>query len=414
MLGRLAEGGMAKIFLARARGAAGVERFVVLKHLLPETEKNADAVGTLIQEARLLSRLSHPNVVAIEELGEAHGTHYLAMEWVRGVALRELFDAAKKQGGIPWPIAARLFASLAAGLHYVHIAKDEKGNDLHIVHRDVTPENVIVTWTGTPKLLDFGIAKSSIDPQKTQAGLLKGKFQYIAPEQYEGKAPDARSDLFALCVTMYEALTGESLYARANEYETVAAIVLDPTAPSLRAIRPELPEALERIVQDGLVKNREQRTQTADAISVALESLLADAGERTREADVATFVARLFPGQAQRDPELDRTKRFDSSPREATAAQPRVDDEMAAMLLGAEADIDADAFVLSAKRRQRTMLLGLLALVLIAGAFFAWAVLRATEPSATGLDADAGVVDAGVVAEDPVEGDASAPIDDAP
>jgi serine/threonine protein kinase len=383
VLGRLAEGGMAKIFLARARGAAGVERMVVLKHLLPETQKNEAALGTLLQEARLLSRLSHPNVVSIEEFGEQSGTHYLAMEWVRGVSLRSLFDAAKERGGLPWPLVARLFSNLAAGLHYVHVAKDERGRDLHIVHRDVTPENVIVSWSGSPKLLDFGIAKSSIDPQKTQAGQLKGKFQYIPPEQYEGKAADARSDVFALSVTLYEALTGESLYARANEYETVAAIVLDPAIPSVRAIRPELPEALEQIVQGGLKKDREQRTASADAIAVALETLLADQGQRVRDTDVAAYLAELFPGQAQKDPVLDRSMRFDTSPREATAAHEQVShDRLEAVLRGAEADIDADEFVLSARRKQRTMLLGLLFLVLIAGSFLAWAVVRATDSSA--------------------------------
>lgn len=366
---------MAKIFLARTRGAAGVERLVVLKHLLADAQKREDATRTLVLEARLLSRLAHPNVVAIEELGESGGTHFLAMEWVRGVSLRQLFDRSGERGGMPWPIAARLFASLAAGLHYVHVAKDEKGRALNIVHRDVTPENVIVTFTGTPKLLDFGIAKSSIDPHKTQAGLLKGKFQYIAPEQYEGKVPDARSDVFALAVTLYEALAGESLYERANEYETVAAIVLDPTIPSVRTGRSELPEALDRVVRAGLAKDREARIQSADALAVALEDLLAEHKERVRDVDVAAYVAELFPGEAQRDPDLDRDTPFSEHRR--STRPPR--DPMEKVLLDAEADIDADAYLMSARRKQRTALLGLLFLVLVAGSFLIWAVVRAAD-----------------------------------
>lgn len=370
---------MAKIYLARARGAAGVERIVVLKHLLPEAKKQRDATRTLVLEAQLLSRLAHPNVVAIEELGEHAGTHFLAMEWVRGPSLRDVVDAAKPRGGVPWPIAARMFASIAAGLHYVHTAKDERGKELKIVHRDVTPENVIVSWAGTPKLLDFGIAKSSIDPHKTQAGLLKGKFQYIAPEQYEGKAPDARSDVFALSASLYEALAGESLYERASEYETVAAIVLDPSVPSIRAVRPDVPEALDAIVRGGLQKAPKDRTTTADAISVALEALLVDHKKHVRDADVAAYLSELFPGLAAREPDLARDEPID----------PPKADPLERVLLDAEADIDADAYLSQAKRRQRTTLLAFLLLLAIAGSFLAWAVTRATHTSAPAPATDA-------------------------
>ncbi len=209
VLGRLAQGGMAEIFLARAPGAAGVARTVVVKRMLARARDDQGATSAFIYEARLLARLTHPALVSIEEFGEHAGAHFLVMEWVRGVSLRRLLDAAKDRGGIPWPIAIRIFTSLAAGLHHAHTAKDDRGRPLRIVHRDVTPENVIIRFSGSPTLLDFGIAKSTIDPHETQAGVLKGKLAYISPEQYQGLPLDARSDVFALAVCLYETLTGE-------------------------------------------------------------------------------------------------------------------------------------------------------------------------------------------------------------
>jgi serine/threonine protein kinase len=379
VLGRLAEGGMAEIFLARSAGAAGVARIVVVKRMLPSAEKNKDATGAFVTEARLLARLRHTSLVAIEEFGEEQGKHFLVMEWVRGIPMRRLFETAKAKGGVPWPIAARLFADLSAGLHHAHLAKDERGNAMKIVHRDVTPENIIVSWNGAPKLLDFGIAKSTIDPQKTQAGVLKGKLQYIAPEQYQGNVLDGRSDIFALGVSMYEALTGESLYARASEYETVAAIVLDPTVPSVRALRPDVPEELDAIVRGALAKDRDQRTASADAISAALEKLLVEKGQGVRDADVAAYLEKLFPGESARDPKLDRTAFGGPAVRRRTASK-----EMEAMLLGAEADIDADALAARQKSGGRSFIfVMLLVLVLVAG-LFAWATLGAVEQSGPG------------------------------
>ncbi|MFO0685558.1 MAG: serine/threonine-protein kinase [Sandaracinus sp.] len=409
VLGRLAQGGMAEIFLARAAGAAGVARIVVVKRILPSAEKSADVTGAFIGEARVLARLSHPALVSIEEFGEQDRKHFLVMEWVRGVSLRRVINALggatgrsldatvksrpsarlaagapgggeafekdplREKGGMPWPIAARIFADLAAGLHHAHVAQDERGRPLKIVHRDVTPENVIVTWDGGPKLLDFGIAKSTIDPQKTAAGVLKGKLQYIAPEQYQGKALDARSDVFALGACMYEALAGESLYARASEYETVAAIVLDPSVPSVRAVRPDVPEELDAIVARALVKDRDGRTASADEISAALEKLLVEKGQGVRDADVGAWLTKLFPGESGRDPKLDRTPLAGvAAPRKRTQSS-----EMEQMLLGAEADIDADAFAASGRSRGRSFVGAMLIALLVVATLFGLAVYRA-------------------------------------
>lgn len=374
VLGRLAEGGMAEIFLARAPGAAGVARTVVVKRMLPRAQGNVDATGAFVTEARLLSRLTHPALVSIEEFGEHDGAHFLVMEWVRGVSLRRLVDSTKGRGGIPWPIVARMFTALAGGLHHAHEAKDERGRAMRVVHRDVTPENVIVRFSGSPTLLDFGIAKSTIDPHKTQAGVLKGKLSYISPEQYQGRELDARSDVFALSVCLYEALTGESLYQRANEFETVAAIVLDPSVPSVRAVRADVPVALDQIVQAGLAKDRDERTKSADAIGAALEKLLVEHGEQVRDADVAAFVATIFPGEVDRDPKLERKGLehiFGTGARKRSKSG-----EMEALVMGAEAELDSEAFSADAAGKRRSMVFAMLLLLALAGSFLAWAVVR--------------------------------------
>jgi serine/threonine protein kinase len=371
VLGRLAEGGMAEIFVARAAGAAGVARLVVVKRMLPNVDKRHDATQAFVTEARLLARLQHAALVSIEEFGEQLGKHFLVMEYVRGASLRKVFDAANKHGGMPWPIAVRVFADLAAGLHHAHVAKDERGRELKIVHRDVTPENVLVSWQGGPKLLDFGIARATIDPSKTQAGVLKGKLQYIAPEQYQGSSLDARSDIFSLAVCMYEALAGESLYARASEYETVAAIVLDQRVPRIRDIRPGIPEELDEIVRAGLAKDRKERTQTADAISQALEKLLVEEGQTIRHADVARYLDEILPGESARDPQLDRTAISGVPTRKRTASS-----EMEQMVLRAEADFDADAMGESGARQRRGVIAMLVVMLIAVAGVLGWIVMR--------------------------------------
>ncbi|MDQ3032134.1 MAG: serine/threonine protein kinase, partial [Myxococcota bacterium] len=296
VLGRVATGGMAEVFVARATGPRDVARLLVLKRLLPHVAADARKVDAFVQEARLTSRLSHPNLCAVLDFGDDGGAFHLAMEWVRGPSMRRVMERAREAGGIPVPIVARVIASLAAALHHAHVAVDERGAPLGIVHRDVTPENVILGWNGVAKLIDFGIAKSVVDPRKTEVGVLKGKLAYISPEQYAGKVLDGRSDVFALSVCAYEALTGESLYERESEFATVAAIVVDPAVPSIRDRRPEVPVAVDEIVRKGLAKDREGRYASADELARALDQWLASRGEATTDREVAAWLRALFPG----------------------------------------------------------------------------------------------------------------------
>lgn len=372
VLGRLATGGMAEVFVARASGPREVARLVVVKRLLPHVAGDARKVDAFVEEARLTSRLSHPNLCAVHDFEGEGGAFHLALEWVRGPSLRRVMERARERGGgVPVAIAARIVASLASALHHAHVAVDEEGRALGIVHRDVTPENVILGWNGVPKLIDFGIAKSVVDPRKTEAGVLKGKLAYISPEQYRGDALDGRSDVFALAVCAFEALAGEPLYERASEFETVAAIVLDPKVPDLRAIRADVPEAIAEIVERGLAKDRDARWGSADALARALEAWLATQGEPAFEREIAAWLAELFPEEAGQEPELDRT------PLEQTGGRRRThSEEMHVLRLAAEADLDAETLERAQRGRRRAMIAALLIAALLAIAAIAWAVAR--------------------------------------
>lgn len=364
LLGRIAAGGMAEIFLARESGPRTVGRFLVVKRILPHVADDPRMVEMFVHEAQLSMNLAHPHICPIHEFGEADGTFYLAMEWVRGVSLRQLLDKVKGKP-LPIPFVVRVFADVASALHSAHTCKDSQGHELHIVHRDVNPENLMIGFDGVVKLLDFGVAKATTS-QKTEAGTLKGKFAYISPEQYQGQQVDGRADVFSLGVSLYEGLTGHSIFERASEYETVAAIVLDPSVPSVREQRPDIPEDLDAIVQRAMQKERELRYQSADEMQAALLTWLASHRLTVRHADVAKTVQALVPDLAGKEPRLDRRpptrsqKIATEEPRARTAKE-----EADAALLAAAADAELESMLRARKRRQ--LLLAFLSILVIAG-----------------------------------------------
>ena len=180
--------------------------------------------------------------------GEEEGTYYIAMEWVNGKPLSKIIRNAREHGGLPIPVALKIIAQVADALDYAHRACDAKGEPLGIVHRDVSPQNIMVSYDGAVKLLDFGIAKASSHSTRTEAGVIKGKFAYMSPQQCVGEPIDGRADVFALGVCLFEALTGKNPFRRKTEFETMTMIVGDPT-PSARERRPELSEEIEAIIQ---------------------------------------------------------------------------------------------------------------------------------------------------------------------
>ncbi len=242
----LAQGGMAELFIARQSGPAGFEKQVVIKRVLPHLAANKDFVEMFLDEARLAARLSHPNIVQVFDFGEADGRYFLAMEYLVGEDLAAVQCALGHQRrGMPGPIAALVLSSACEALHYAHTFADETGAPLKIVHRDVSPTNVFVTYQGQVKVLDFGIAKAEGKLVHTQSGVLKGKFLYMSPEHITGEALDARSDVFALGAVLHELLTGRPVFERATSLASLRAITDEPIpAPSevVHDVAPELSE----------------------------------------------------------------------------------------------------------------------------------------------------------------------------
>jgi serine/threonine-protein kinase len=307
ILGRLALGGMAEIFLAREQGPGRGARAVVIKRILPHVADDPRFVEMFLHEAELAMGLNHANLCTIYEFGEQDGEYFIAMEWVHGISITQLHKHLfeRNRAGIPPSIVARIAGDVADALHYAHNARDAEGKPLKLVHRDVTPDNIMVSFDGKVKLLDFGVAKAASQRLKTDAGMLKGKFAYMSPEQYQGLEVDGRADVFSLGACMYEAVTGLALFHRASEYETMGAIVNEEPAPRVRAAKPNLPSALDNIIARALEKDRDQRYASAGELHLALERMLAQNGSLMRAAEVALFAGELCGELKTRGPQID-------------------------------------------------------------------------------------------------------------
>ena len=306
ILGRIAFGGMAEIFLGRETTSVGAARYLVIKRILPHVADDDQFVEMFLDEARLAIQLNHPSICHIYEFGELEESYFIAMEWVNGVPLGKLIRKARAIGGVRPELVARVIAQIAEALHYAHRAKDALGRPMEIVHRDVSPHNIMVGYDGQVKLLDFGIAKAATHSSKTEAGVVKGKFSYMAPEQCLGKPLDGRVDVFALGICLYECLTGHALYHKENEYETMRAVINDPP-PSIRDVDPDLPAELDAIVKRALAKDVADRYASAAQMQEALEHWLVESRKFVNAASVAVVMEELYEHQIKRGPLVDST-----------------------------------------------------------------------------------------------------------
>lgn len=304
ILGRLALGGMAEILLARHANTDGAHRFLVVKRILPHFEQDSDFVQMFLDEARIGMQLKHPNICQFHQFGADEGSHFIVMEWVNGMPLGRLIRKARKSGGVGLPIALRVGVDVARALHYAHIANDEHGEPFNIIHRDVSPHNIMVSYTGSAKLLDFGIAKADHRAHKTQAGVVKGKFAYMAPEQCTAGQADHRLDIFALGVCLFETFTGRSLYRRKTEAATMRAVIMDPV-PSLKERLPDVPDELDQILQKALAKEAKDRFATAEEFANELERFGKSNQTFAAQREVADFVKKVFPEEFSRGPRVD-------------------------------------------------------------------------------------------------------------
>ncbi len=320
----IASGGMATVYLARARGAAGFEKPVAVKRVHTHLARDASFVDMFMDEARLAARIDHPNVCTVFDFGEADGAYFMAMEYLVGEPLARALSAMSRaepmdaMQRVAW--VARVVAEAAEGLHAAHELEDEHGRPLGVVHRDVSPQNLFVTYDGNVKVVDFGIAYAHDRLQHTRTGQLKGKVAYMAPEQIEGRRVDRRADVWALGVVAWEALTMRRLFSRGGDLATMRAIAGEPV-PAPSTVVADLPPALDAIVLGALEKDPERRTPTARALSEALNEMLAAHGVSATAAHVAEEMGRLFPAGAREKRKLvDRAVRLTgrrSSPGEA-------------------------------------------------------------------------------------------------
>ncbi len=294
ILEKLAVGGMAVVYLAFETGDSGLQRLVVIKQILPQFEDNTTFLKMFQQEARLAANINHPNVVEIHELGSWRSQPFLAMEYVSGVPLNILMRKAKEQG-TPFPVgvAIGIISQACSGAHAAHELKDTFGHPAHLVHRDLTPHNLMISEGGHIKILDFGVAKANTNQDKTETGMLKGKLPYMSPEQLWQTDLDRRSDVFTLGVVFWELLSGDKLFARDAEVATINA-VLNGILPKIESLRPDVSPALASVAIGALHKEADKRTPTAKAFGVALQAQAREAQLDSSEDAIRGFVEGLL------------------------------------------------------------------------------------------------------------------------
>lgn len=294
---KIAEGGMAEIFLAKQVGAEGFERNVVIKRMLRYLSEDQSFVSMFLDEAKLAAQLAHQNIVQINELGLAEGCYFIAMEYLGGEDFSGVVRAAgRRREYVPVRIVLKILAEAAQGLHFAHEFTDSSGQHLKIVHRDISPSNIFVTYAGGVKVLDFGIARAESQTTKTTAGVVKGKYMYMSPEQARASASspvDRRSDVFSLGVSLYETLTNSRPFGRDNDLAVLNAVLHGDFKPP-RALRPDLPVELERIVLKAMAHKLDERYESAAAFALDIERYLNANGGAPTGTEIATYLTGLF------------------------------------------------------------------------------------------------------------------------
>ncbi|HVE84805.1 MAG TPA: serine/threonine-protein kinase [Myxococcales bacterium] len=291
---KIAIGGMAEVFLAKAAGPMGFEKTLVVKRILPHLADDPNFVQMFLAEAKLAAQLNHPNVVQIFDFGEAEGSHYLAMELVDGPNLRALIRRAQEVGRpLEPPVAAKIVSLACEGLAYAHEFQDPAtGQPLGLIHRDVSPDNILISRTGAVKVVDFGIAKAANRTQQTRTGVLKGKLAYMPPEQLRQLPMDLRADVFALGMVLYELLTGSRPFDAEDEIAIMQAIIHQPFIPVIQR-RPDLPAALCDVVERALERDREKRYRSCRDMQADLERYIVSTGSPVAGYQLAQLVIAL-------------------------------------------------------------------------------------------------------------------------
>jgi eukaryotic-like serine/threonine-protein kinase len=304
VLGHLARGGMAELFLGKLTGPGGFERPVAIKRILPELLEDASFTQMLLDEARLAARIRHPNVVQVQELGSQGTEVILVMEYLDGENAAGLMRRlVAKEQRLPFALAAHIVSEACSGLGAAHALTDAEGHPLHVVHRDISPENLFVTYDGQVKVLDFGIAKAKDRLVRTEVGQTKGKYQYMSPEQLTGQEVDARADIFALGIVLYELTVGRRLFREESIVAVCRAICEDPI-PLPSAICPGYPAALEKVVMHALERAPADRFQSANEMRRELNAAMATFASVDARDELRHLMERVFEDRMAQKREL--------------------------------------------------------------------------------------------------------------
>jgi len=317
LLDRVAVGGMAEVFKAKRSGVEGFEKIVALKRILPHLSENKEFLDMFVDEAKMVAGLSHPHIVQIFDLGRIESSYYIAMEYVHGRDLRSIIRRARDKGlRMPLDLGLRVASQVCSALEYAHRKKDEQGRPMEIVHRDVSPQNILITFEGDVKLADFGIAKAATKASNTDRGALRGKLLYMSPEQAWGRQIDRRSDVFSLGVVLYELVTEQKPFQAAGSEMTILETVRKCVITPPRDVNPRVPEPLDRLVMKALARDPDERYQDAGQLQRAIERILRERPPVTPR-DIARFLELLF----------DRTEREENGTRDRRATDPEATEE---------------------------------------------------------------------------------------
>ena len=303
----IAKGGMAVVFAARMKGTRGFQKLVAVKTIRTEMTEDPQFEQMFLDEASLASKIRHPHVVEILDLGEDKGVLYLVMEWIDGEPLHVILKEAAKKGGVPLSVAVRVTMQLAAGLHAAHELRDDAGELYGVVHRDISPQNVLITGEGVAKLVDFGVAKAQGRAGgETVAGQVKGKIPYMAPEQARGDAVDRRSDIFSLGIVLFMMATGKHPLRRENDAATIMNICSDARVVHPSKLVPGFPPKLDLTIMQALEKDPAKRFPTANDFLRALDQALPSSMRASTDEEVSSFVRNLVGDRLEKRREVIR------------------------------------------------------------------------------------------------------------
>ncbi len=304
LLDRISVGGMAEVFKAKSYGVEGFEKIIAIKRILPTMGEDRDFIKMFIDEAKIAGQLAHANICQIFELGRIDGSHFIAMEYIWGKDLLQIQNRVRKiKQQMPVPMACFTIAKVLEGLDYAHRKRDPLGRPLEIVHRDCSPQNVLVSYEGEVKVIDFGIAKATSRNSRTMAGVLKGKFGYMSPEQVRGLPLDRRSDIFALGTMLYECLTGERLFQGETDFSTLEK-VRNVDIQNPRSINPNIPEQVERVILKALAKDVDERYQWCSEMLADLQQYLMSQDVVYTAKTLSIWLKDVFVGEIEKERQL--------------------------------------------------------------------------------------------------------------